>query len=648
MAQRSVRIAIDNKITGAWAKGSMLWAMPHHLRDATTKVLHGAGTLPVVLDGQPVVAQIPVTDDPAEFPTDWAWTVTIDTDVLRDTYLIQVPSGDDVVEFLDLTPVADGGGLTSYATVAQLLAHQAAADPHPQYLTEAEADTRYAPVPPAGVDLGAWLTGWTAGISSGQSYREPTGPEGTDGVLGVERLALGADAVALLAPLGAVVSSGVDSATGRPYALAAWPTTGDRTWGAVLVDRSRPVGLVVQCPHPVADQHTELLALAHWRATPGALLVIAGAHRDATGQLQGGYPLADPGKQPGSLFHQISAAYAARGVPAVQWHGYADATAPGLDYVVATGSGNPGPSARRIAEELTDAGFVAGRGWDSSGSGTGITGLTNVQGDDAHARGVPWTHIEVSATVRAHPDARERTVAAVVAAQPELPGVGLMLAVPTSGQFPRPVGTANTAGTSPFAARADHIHAERPATLARIDVLEQRAAPPNTLAGVSLDALQATSNTGSGVTFSAGTLHLVRVPVPVAATVSTVYLGVVTAGSGLAVGACWAGLYSAAGVRLAQTADQAAAWSTSGLKAMPLTAPADLAAGVYYVGVLVGGTTLPQLARSAIAVAGTLTAGVPTGAHRQMTGPAGQTTLPANVTMSAASAASWVLWTAVA
>ncbi|WP_367128307.1 hypothetical protein [Saccharothrix sp. HUAS TT1] len=648
MAVRSVRIAIDNKLTGTWATGTMLWAVPHPLRGSATKTLHGAANKPITLAGAPVIVDLPVTDDPAESPADWAYTVTIDTDVLRGTYLVQVPSGSGTVEFVDLLGAVPSAGLETYATLAQLFAHEAAADPHPQYLTAAEADVRYELVPTGTTDLEAWLTTWAAGIDSDQSYREPTAGEAVDAVLGIERLALGADAAALLGPLGATVSSGVDSATGRPYALAVWPTTGDRTWGAVLVDRSRPIGLTIQCPHPVADQHSETIGLALWQAVQGALLVIAGAHRDATGQQQGGYPLADPGKQVASTFHQIVAAYTTRGVPGVQLHGFADASAPGLSHIVATGSGNAGQSARRAAEELADVAFAAGvaRGWDSSGSGTGLTGLTNVQGDQAHAIGVPWLHLEVSATVRGDATARARTVAALAAARLDLPAPP-MLALPVTGQFPRPVGSSNTTGSSPFPARADHIHAERASTLARIDVLEQRAAPPHGLAGVSVDALQATSNTGSGVTFTAGVLHLVRVPVPAAATVSTVYLGVTTAGSGLTAGACWAGLYNTVGALLAQTADQATVWVTSGLKPMALTAPADLAAGVYYVAVLVNGSVLPQLARSAIAVAGTLTAGVSTGAHRQMTSGTGQTSLPASVVMASAASTSWVLWTAV-
>ncbi|MDT8915746.1 hypothetical protein [Amycolatopsis sp. PS_44_ISF1] len=327
-------------------------------------------------------------------------------------------------------------------------------------------------------DLGAWLTRFTAGFSTAQAYREPTAAEALAAVTGIERLAfLGADASTMLAPLGFSLTPGYDSVSRRPFLLAACETGTERAWGAFLVNLSAPVQLMVQAPHPVADQHSEKLALDHWRKTPGALLILAGAHRDATGIQQGGYAIADVCKQTGSLFHQVVAAYADRNVPAVQWHGFADSSAPGLEKIVATGSANPGPTSRRIARELADIGFAVGRGWDSSGSGTSLTALTNVQGDDASAKGVAWTHIESSASSRSDAVARARTVAAVVAARPEVAGVAKMLAQPSSGQFPKAVGSVNTVGTSPYSARADHVHAERPQTLDRITTLE--TAPPS-------------------------------------------------------------------------------------------------------------------------------------------------------------------------
>jgi hypothetical protein len=46
-----------------------------------------------------------------------------------------------------------------------------------------------------------------------------------------------------------------------------------------------------------------------------------------------------------------------------------------------------------------------------------------------------------------------------------------------------------------------------------------------------------------------------------------------TAGTSLTAGQTFACLYSAAGALLAQTADQAAAWATTGEKVMPLSSP---------------------------------------------------------------------------
>lgn len=343
-----------------------------------------------------------------------------------------------------------------------------------------------------GFDLAGWLSGFTAGFSAAQAYREPTGIESTLALVGITRLALPeADAATPLQSLGFTVLTGTDSVTGRAFALAYNETGTDRAWGAYLVDLSAPLTLMIQAPHPVADANTELMALDHWRRTPGSILLVAGAHRLAGGVQGDGYGLADVAHRVDSLFHLVAANYAALGVAAVQWHGFADVSAPGLDHVVSPGSGNVGAGTLRIAESLGWAGFTVGVGWEPPGSETGLIALENAQGDDAVLKGAAWTHIENSATVRQDADLRTAVVTAVVSAMPGAATGVPMLAEPASGQYPLDVGAVNTVGDSPYAARANHRHAQREDTEERLAAEE------------AATAAQALVNTAQGVTNTA-------------------------------------------------------------------------------------------------------------------------------------------------
>jgi hypothetical protein len=644
---KTLRVHITRSDGTTPALGVVTISSTYALRDTSNAVVHGPVFERLVLDEDAAgvaTVQLPASDDPALTPSGWTYTVSVDTDAWRQVMAIEVPiATSGTLQLAAVAPAVGAPAVVTYALASDVTTRLALkADLVDGTVPYAQLPTDLRPV--TTTDLTAWLTTYTAGITSSQPYREPTTQEAADAVLGIERLALGADATTLLTPLGYTITTGVDSVSGRPYALAVNESGTARAWGAFLVDLSRPIGLTIQCPHPVSDQSSELIGLAHWQHTPGALLVIAGAHRDATGTLQGGYPLADPGKQSASLFHQVLAAYMARGVPGVQWHGFADASAPGLTHVVATGSGNAGISPRRIAEEISDAGFTPGRGWDSSGSGTGLIGLTNVQGDASHVLGVPWTHIEVNATTRASSTLRARTAAAVVAAQPEAHGLPLMLATATSGQFPVSVGSANTTGTSPFAAHADHRHAERQSTTDDLAAVKARVLPnvSGSLLGATFDPMLATSSTATGVTWTAGVVYLTRVYIP-AGTVTNLHVGIGTAGAGLTAG-CFAGLYDTTGALLGQTASQATAWTSTGNAAMALTAPLVLTAGYYYVAVLANGTTLPMLARSPVVIGSAMYTGLSTGGHRQMTVLTGQTTLPASITMSNATGSPWLIW----
>lgn len=141
----------------------------------------------------------------------------------------------------------------------------------------------------------------------------------------------------------------------------------------------------------------------------------------------------------------------------------------------------------------------------------------------------------------------------------------------------------------------------------------------------------------SGAQLTAGQLHLAKVILRHPRAISKIAHHIFTAGSGLTAGQCFIGLYSAAGALLGQSADQATAWASVGYKNPAITGgPLNLAAGVYYVGILGNGTTQPSVSRVGSGAGSLMNAELATTALRSATyGAAGTyTALPANVTMS--------------
>lgn len=99
---------------------------------------------------------------------------------------------------------------------------------------------------------------------------------------------------------------------------------------------------------------------------------------------------------------------------------------------------------------------------------------------------------------------------------------------------------------------------------------------------------------------TAGLLYLRRVRRVPAGPVTSIVTHLTTLGVGLTAGQCFAALYTAGGTLIAQTADQATAWASAGLKVMTLTGgPYTVDAGDYYVGFWFNGTTGPAPVRSA-------------------------------------------------
>lgn len=147
-----------------------------------------------------------------------------------------------------------------------------------------------------------------------------------------------------------------------------------------------------------------------------------------------------------------------------------------------------------------------------------------------------------------------------------------------------------------------------------------------------------------------GQLFMVRVDLPVGATISSVYYAINTAGVGLTAGQNLVGLYDGSGTLLAQTADQSGNWTSLGIKSTALTSSATVAAGAYYLGFLSNAaTTNAGLLRSSAmgSQAATVNVNLANAVARWTTTGAGLTALPSSITMSGRATSSGTVWVAV-
>lgn len=104
-----------------------------------------------------------------------------------------------------------------------------------------------------------------------------------------------------------------------------------------------------------------------------------------------------------------------------------------------------------------------------------------------------------------------------------------------------------------------------------------------------------TAATQSAVLATAGTLYTFKMHMPTPASVTNIVVVLTAGGSSLTAGQCFGALYQN-GQLLAQTADQATAWATSGRKTMALTGgPISVAAGDVVAVLWFNGTTGPAI-----------------------------------------------------
>jgi hypothetical protein len=242
----------------------------------------------------------------------------------------------------------------------------------------------------------AQLLGDFAGrLDADAPYRPPTADERRQAVGGLTALLDGqplSSAKQALEPLGFNLRNGADPVTGREYVLAVNERTGPRAWGAYLVDRSAPIRLAVEVPHPNFDLMTDQIGLALYRQAPGSIMLVAGTHRRAADGL------GDVAHQENSLFHALATGVATRKIMQVQLHGFHDDSLPDADVVVSPGSGQPPQVVRRVAERLKDIGLATCVSWNQNCGR--LEGTRNVQGRKAAELDAPFLHLEISRSVR--------------------------------------------------------------------------------------------------------------------------------------------------------------------------------------------------------------------------------------------------------
>lgn len=147
---------------------------------------------------------------------------------------------------------------------------------------------------------------------------------------------------------------------------------------------------------------------------------------------------------------------------------------------------------------------------------------------------------------------------------------------------------------------------------------------------------------------TSGTVSWSKIWIRQPVTITNVCVAIGTVGASLVAGQNFAGLYDPAGNRVGVTADQTAAWGTTGFKEMALLVPVLVNTPTYlYVAVLSNAGTTPAFARGSALTAAIPNAKLTATNARFATGPTTQTTLPVSVTMSGRTLSGNALWAAV-
>jgi hypothetical protein len=141
------------------------------------------------------------------------------------------------------------------------------------------------------------------------------------------------------------------------------------------------------------------------------------------------------------------------------------------------------------------------------------------------------------------------------------------------------------------------------------------------------DPIQATSSTAMG---TAGIIHLIKVKVVTAATITGVAFRITSGGASVANG--FVALYDTSGNRLAVSAAITTNWQSAGNKTNAFTGTYAAAAGTYYVAILQGSGTMPTLTRGS--TSSSLNEGLAAASYRFATYSSGLSAMPATITMA--------------
>lgn len=143
---------------------------------------------------------------------------------------------------------------------------------------------------------------------------------------------------------------------------------------------------------------------------------------------------------------------------------------------------------------------------------------------------------------------------------------------------------------------------------------------------------------GLVTTPSSGSLSISMVFVNYKVSISNLYLSVQTGGSGLTAGQNLVGMYDGNGTRVGISADQTAAWGSTGNKTAALTMTGSLEPGTYWLAFLSVGTTPPKIYGGDNTIANIGIAVAPF----RFSSLTGQTSLPSSITLSSFSSTGFI------
>ncbi len=142
-----------------------------------------------------------------------------------------------------------------------------------------------------------------------------------------------------------------------------------------------------------------------------------------------------------------------------------------------------------------------------------------------------------------------------------------------------------------------------------------------------------------------GTVFLHKLYIPAGSTINNLGAVVTTAGNTLTYAR--AALFNGSGTQLGISVDQSTNWASTGFKVNATTAPISIStAGFYYVALLNTGTTGATFA-STPGTSNAFNANTTGATLRHATGPTGQTSMPASITMSSNVSTGASIWCAV-